>query len=720
VIPLAALEEVIDASGAAPRIEALLTAGVRARQLSVRTLLAGMCLALADGRPAHLTRVHRALAGLPEGEQRRLGVLADWKGGPHRLTYRQAEYTFGLVARALGKDDPDGLPSGGLQAACDSLLEASVPRQFKGASTSLAVDWSDLESFSRPPPARGGDCADPEASWGHRKNNLLHDEDELFFGYYLSAAVMAADEKGPALPELARRVTVSSCRHDPVPAFTPVLTAMPRHGIPLGDILADSGYSHRIPQNWASPLCAAGAALVQDLHPQDRGPKGTHAGAVIANGNLYCPATPRTLLGLGPLAPGAAKGQAAAHDARTAEAAHYKLDRLTADDEDGYHRVTCPAAAGKIRCPLRPASMTWTGTARRSCSPRTTPRPAARSRPSPSRRTSARNPAETRLPVGGLAALLPPAHRRRARVRHRQGPRQQRHQPRLVPPHGPDTPDALRHHAARRPQPAHPGGLEHPAGRKPAPRRQGPAAQNPQTPPQDTRRGHRRTALTADPARAIVTTAQYQPARTGHTAPRNSKKGASGALPADQPGQDHRPARNVRPKRETTPHRNVKTSAVELRGLEPLTLCLQSTFMLSGIVAGLGLSLFPVWASRLLSGLVVVSDRGQPRPALGRYDQSERSVWCCPVRRADTSALVANVRQSAVDRGCPWVIAASGRAWPEFTHWPDRRTRWRSAATNPLDAAAFLRVQSQRRPKVRQAQLTQQRSLCLLLLAPHG
>jgi len=357
MIPLAALEEVIDASGAAPRIEAMLPAGVRARQLSVRTLMAGMCLTQADGRPAHLTRVHQALVSLPEDEQRRLGVLADWKGGPHRLTYRQAEYTFGLVTRALGKDEPDGLPSPGLQAACDDLLEASVPREFKDAGSSLAADWSDLESFSRPPPAKGGDCADPEASWGHRRNNLLHDEDELFFGYYLSHAITVPDENGPAVPELARRATLSSCRHDPVPAFTPVLTAMPAAGIPLGDVLADSGYSHRIPPHWAAPLRAAGAQLVQDLHPHDRGPRGTHDGAVAANGNLYCPQTPRRLLGLGPLARTAAKEQAADHDRRAAELARYKLGRLTSDDADGYHRVQCPAAAGKIRCPLHPASM---------------------------------------------------------------------------------------------------------------------------------------------------------------------------------------------------------------------------------------------------------------------------------------------------------------------------------------------------------------------------
>src|SRR5690242_16269953 len=95
---LAAFEEIIDASGVTLRIEAMLPIGARARQLSVRTLLAGMCLAQADHRPAHLTRVHQALTALPGDDQRRLGVVADWKGGPHTRTYRQTEYTFGLIA----------------------------------------------------------------------------------------------------------------------------------------------------------------------------------------------------------------------------------------------------------------------------------------------------------------------------------------------------------------------------------------------------------------------------------------------------------------------------------------------------------------------------------------------------------------------------------------------------------------------------------------------
>jgi hypothetical protein len=169
---------------------------------------------------------------------------------------------------------------------------------------------------------------------------------------------MVPEENGPAVPELARRATLSSPRHDPVRAFTPVLTALPSAGIGLGDILDDSGYAHRDAGAWAIPLRAAGAQLIQDIHPHDRGPKGTHQGAIIANGNLYCPQTPRPLTELGPLARTATSQQAADHDRQTSELTRYKLGRITADDADGYHRVACPAVTGKIRCPLRPASMT--------------------------------------------------------------------------------------------------------------------------------------------------------------------------------------------------------------------------------------------------------------------------------------------------------------------------------------------------------------------------
>ena len=512
MIPLAAFEEIIDASGVAPRIEAVLPIGVRPRQLSVRALLAGMCLTQADGRPAHLTRVHQALTSLPEDDQVRLGIIADWKRGPHQLTYRQTERTFGLVADAVAKDEPGGLPPGLLQGICDDLLEASIPDQFKDASTSLAVDWTDLETFSRPPPHGTSDCADPEASWGHRKNNLLRTQDELFYGYYLSAGIMMPEENGPAVPELARRATISSCRHDPVRAFAPVLTAMPGQGIPLGDILDDSGYAHRDAAAWAIPLRAAGAALVQDLHPHDRGPKGTHHGAIIANGNLYCPPHRARCWNSGrsPAPPPGNKPRTTT--ARPPSSPATSSAASPATTKTATTASQCPAAMGKIRCPLRPASMTLDRDRPEILQPPEHPQaccaqqtitvppdvnaktaqkhdyPSAAWRRSYARRTgaergfaTAKDPATNDISRGwcrlmGLAPLMLFTTTllivRNQRILAR---------------------------------------LERPAGRKPAPRRRRAPPENPQTAPQDPRRPRRRAALTRNRHDHEPRTRHHQP-----------------------------------------------------------------------------------------------------------------------------------------------------------------------------------------------------------------
>jgi hypothetical protein len=399
---LSRLEAIIDTAGVSRQIEALLPIGVRPRQLSVRTLLLGMLLIALEGRPAHLRRVHHALLGLDTRDRQRLGVIAQWSTGPHLLSYRQVERTFALVVSRLAKDRPDGTPSEALSQILDALLEASVQVLGEPASSSYAVDWTDHETWSRPPrkrdtnrddpkPAdagndpeqppphdnsnsdnsnsdqdsdsdqdgdRDGRCADPEASWGHRRGNHPGQKDESFYGYYLQAATTVRDEHSPQVPELARRMHLASCDHDPPPAFVPVLQRMKASGITIEDVLADSGYAYRIPETWALQIRALGAQLIVDLHPNDRGTNGTHQGAICANGRLYCPATPRPLLDIGPLARAATPEQTTAHDQRSCELARYKLSPITSHDRDGYHRVICPAAQGKIRCPHRPASLT--------------------------------------------------------------------------------------------------------------------------------------------------------------------------------------------------------------------------------------------------------------------------------------------------------------------------------------------------------------------------
>ena len=200
-----------------------------------------------------------------------------------------------------------------------------------------------------------------------------------------------------------RRIQIGACEVDPPAALVGVLERMVESGIELGDLLADSGYAHRVAERWALPLRRLGARLVQDLRPHDRGPKGTHMGAILANGALYCPATPGALLELGPLHRGATEAETAAHDTKAAELRSHRLGPIAGYDEDGYHRVGCPAARGKLRCPLRAESM---------------------------------------------------ALDRRARLRDGQGPGLKRPLPRLVPADGSGADRAVCRLGLRRPQPA--------------------------------------------------------------------------------------------------------------------------------------------------------------------------------------------------------------------------------------------------------------------------
>jgi len=376
---LAELEAVVDGAAITEGLEGFMPTGGRPRQLPVRTLLVGVLAALADGRPAQLTRVHRALVALPETDQRRLGVIATTPTGDHTLTYRQVERTFGALVRPI---DPTPVPSfrgrapagraahlaatrAGIDSATrgsrltvivDALVEASVPEAYKTAATSVAVDWTDHAAWSRPTDADGV-AADADAAWGHRKPNTPGVRHQAFLGYYAQVVAMVPDEGGRPVPELIRRLALHPCDVDPPTALVATLEGMIAAGIAVGDVLADAGYAHRIPQHWAVPLRRLGVQLVQDLHPHDRGPRGTHQGALCSNGQLYCPATPAALLELGPPSPASSVAELAAHDIRTAELARHKLGRQSSDDPDGYHRVGCPAATGKLRCPLKPASL---------------------------------------------------------------------------------------------------------------------------------------------------------------------------------------------------------------------------------------------------------------------------------------------------------------------------------------------------------------------------
>ncbi|MGO8723709.1 MAG: hypothetical protein ACLQRM_13405 [Acidimicrobiales bacterium] len=238
----------------------------------------------------------------------------------------------------------------------DALLEASVPKA-KREHRCLAVDWTDHESWARPKDKLSEEIsADPDAAWGHAKRNAPGAKDALFWGYYAQVAVVACEEGAEKPdPELIYRVVVKSASIEPADEMAGALERMAASGKGPSDVLADCGYSFKT--GFSRRLRNIGAEPVMDLHPFDRGPKGTFEGAVCANGSLYCPCVPERLLALGPLVRGAPEKAVAAHDRSCAELEHYRFAPLARPDKEGYERVMCPAAAGKLRCPLVGASL---------------------------------------------------------------------------------------------------------------------------------------------------------------------------------------------------------------------------------------------------------------------------------------------------------------------------------------------------------------------------
>ncbi len=201
-VPLAAAQDIIDASGVAPWIEDLLPRAVRGRQLSARTLLIGMTSRWLTA-PAQLTRVHAALTALPEADQVRLGVTP---GRPGRISSPTAR-----------SSTPSGWPSRpwarttrrrAIGRPASSLRQPAGGQHPARSRTppALAADWTDVESWSRPPrhgttsaptPRRPGATATPTCPAPAARCSSAT----------TSASRHDAEENGPPVPELARRMT---------------------------------------------------------------------------------------------------------------------------------------------------------------------------------------------------------------------------------------------------------------------------------------------------------------------------------------------------------------------------------------------------------------------------------------------------------------------------------------------------------------------------------
>lgn len=353
----------VDRSGIAPPIEDILrpTRRGRLRQLSVRTLFVGMKLAVDTSKTACLTDVHALLTdGLSPSAQRDLGVIDTRTGAV--ITLHQVRR---LLSAIQAKLDPSpstaaGLPPGereqraaSLQEVLDLMLAATMPATTDHTG-GYAVDGTGTWSWAKGR-KREDRSPDPDAAWGVKTHKS--GRTETYFGYELHAVVRIGPTgaDGADTPCLAERISVVPASTSPTRPVLDTLARMIASGYQIRDVVADRGYTYK--NDWAPGLHALGIDPVADLHANQYGPRGTHAGARIVAGTPHCPAMPAafdTIHRPDRLVPTPALDTFTADIERREQ---WALRRVAGPDRDGKERYECPARAGKLRCPLQPGSI---------------------------------------------------------------------------------------------------------------------------------------------------------------------------------------------------------------------------------------------------------------------------------------------------------------------------------------------------------------------------
>lgn len=341
----------LDRSGVSDRLERLLhadSAGLgRPRQLPVRALLLALLLLVAEGRP-HLVRVAPLLNSLPQRDRQRLGV--DRPGG---ITRRQVQALYDRLSLVLGVD--------GLDRFCDDLLDATMPDEAI-QSTSLAVDASDIPTWGRPAGMWRGKkrpAGDPDARW--RGADTDRTWKGALFGYDLTAAVTVKDLDGPEVPLLARRIRLRPAASGTVSTGLEAVASAAAAQGRLGDVLVDRDYSKsKHGEDFLLPVRALGGRPVFDLTAYQLGVSGTVRGALVIDGQLHSPGTPKALQQLTPPGANAAPELVEEYREKVARRTAYALPKHGSPKASGAQLFTCPARVGKLSCPLVPAAQART------------------------------------------------------------------------------------------------------------------------------------------------------------------------------------------------------------------------------------------------------------------------------------------------------------------------------------------------------------------------
>lgn len=362
----------------------------RKRALTCDVLLAGMVATATRDKNLTLVAVHRTLVDeLATDYQRILGI----RGARGPLTVRQVRYLWNCITDLYEHTEarrPDLTlgerveRSGKLQHLIDQLLASAT--LHIGAAGRYAVDESAIDSPARgkgrprrgsnapgpedqdadEPEDRYGRSADVDARWGYR-TKTYHNRTNQVFGYQMVGFTGVAPVGGVPRPLLMERISVVAANCDGIDETISGLQRMREDGVPVVEVLADRGFSYKLPERWADKLRAMGIDQVLDLHPNDNGARAHKDGYVMVDGWAHCPSIPDHLIRIAkPTRLSVADDKKNATREERLDAARRRAEvdefnRLIAERRvyrferagrtaGGNERFTCPSRAGKLKC----------------------------------------------------------------------------------------------------------------------------------------------------------------------------------------------------------------------------------------------------------------------------------------------------------------------------------------------------------------------------------
>ncbi len=372
---------VVSYAGVPARLEAeCKEATGRPRSLPVAALLAGLFLLALEDRPLHLLAVTELLyRRISKAAQAALGVVGEPAEPKAFLAhYRCVRYLFHKI---VCRRDPSELLKNrclataeleresvklsskeqvrrheALELLCNELVEASLsllgPEEWAAFSGAVGLDATPVKLFSRGPSRRAGTCAsDPDGGWYVRKGDHRGEEDQhgrvkgkVAWALEATLATMAPPVGDPAaLPSLALSLALGRPGEDPGGTGARVLASLARRGHKVGPVGNDRAYSSARPERFHLPVRALGFGLVFDYRIDECGIQANSSGAILVEGQWYCPAMPKDLINA-TIEHRNKVIDVELYDKRLAARAHYRLYHKDGPDADGYERFSCPAS----------------------------------------------------------------------------------------------------------------------------------------------------------------------------------------------------------------------------------------------------------------------------------------------------------------------------------------------------------------------------------------